>query len=316
MVSLAALSAHALGTTAGTQIQNTAQVSYSIGGAAITTSSNTSIVTVAEILDANVTTLNATQLVSAGSAAQEIAFRLTNTGNGTETFTLLRESNVTGDDFDPIPGVTSIYFDTDGSGDFSGADIAYVPGSNDPVLAPDTSVVVLLVHDIPASVLDSQRGRVQITASAATGSGAPGTVFNNAGPGNVVDAVVGSSGASSTAAGEYVVASVQLTAIKSQSIADQFGGTRPIPGARINYQIQVNVVGAGTATGVNFSDVIPTHTTYVPGSLRLNSAALTDTPDADSGQFLTTPAPQVRLTLGDLTSVSGPQVIEFAVTIN
>lgn len=314
VASLGTLGAHALGTTAGTQIQNTAQISYSIGGTAITTSSNTSTVVVAEILDVNVTTLSPTQLAGAGSTAQELAFRLTNTGNGSETFSLLRNSNVAGDDFDPLASGASIYFDTDNSGDFSPADVAYVPGSNDPMLAPDASVVLLLVHDIPASVLDSQRGRVQIAAAALTGTGTPGTTFVNAGPG--VDAVVGTSGASGTATGEYQVASVQLTAVKSQSIADQFGGTRPVPGARINYQIQVNVVGGGTAAAVAFSDVIPTHTTYVPGSLRLNAAALTDAADADAGQFLTAPTPQVRLTLGDLTSASGPQVIEFAVTIN
>ena len=50
--------------------------------------------------------------------------------------------------------------------------------------------------------------------------------------------------------------------------------------------------------------------------LRLNGAALTDGADVDAGDFSTTPAARVRVTLGNLTQASGSQTIEFAVTIN
>lgn len=315
LLGLASMHAYGVGTVAGTNIQNTAQVSYSVGGSALTTSSNTTSVTVAEMLDVNVTTLSAAVSVTPGSTQRALALRVTNTGNGTESFTLLRNSNVAGDDFDPTPSATSIYFDTDGSGDFSAADIAYAPGSNDPDLAPDASVVVLLVHDIPAGVTDGQRGRAELTAQAITGTGSPGTSFAGAGTGGV-DAVVGTSGGDGAAQGEYLVASVQLNAVKSQTILDQFGGARPIPGARITYQIDVSISGGGTANAVVFTDAIPANTTYVAGSLRLNSVALTDSADADAGQLTTTPTNQVRIALGDLTAAAGTQVLEFAVTIN
>lgn len=316
LLGLASTHAYGIGTVAGTSIQNTAQVSYSVGGSALTASSNTSSVTVAEILDVNVTTLSSGAIsVTPGSTQQEIVLRVTNTGNGPELFTLLRNSNVAGDQFDPTPSSTSIYFDTDGSGDLSASDVAYAQGSNDPSLAPDASVVVLLVHDIPAGVTDGDRGRAELTAQANTGTGAPGTVFANQGTGGV-DAVAGLSGGDGVAQGEYLVASVQLNAVKSQTVLDQFGGSRPIPGARITYQINVSITGTGTANAVVFTDAIPTNTTYVAGSLRLNSAALTDTADADAGQFTTTPTNQVRAALGDLTAASGTQVLEFAVTIN
>lgn len=315
LLGLASTHVYGAGTLAGTNIQNTAQVSYSVSGSAVTATSNTSSVTVAEILDVNVTTLSATVSVTPGSTQQEIALRVTNTGNGTESFTLLRNSAVAGDQFDPTPSSPSIYFDTDASGDFSAADVAYVPGSNDSNLAPDAFAVVLLVHDIPASVVDGDRGWVQLTAQAKTGTGAPGTVFAGAGTGGV-DAVAGSTGADGVAQGEYHVASVQLNAVKSQTVLDQFGGSRPIPGARITYQINVSISGGGTATAVVLTDAIPANTTYVASSLRLNSAALSDTADADAGQFITAPTSQVRIALGDLTAASGTQVLEFAVTIN
>jgi uncharacterized repeat protein (TIGR01451 family) len=311
----AAFDAHAAGTAAGTSIQNTAQVSYEVGGSTVTASSNTSTVTVAEILDVVVTIANATVASSAGATQQELVFTITNTGNGSETFELIPLSaGVTGDDFDPeLATPTSIFFDTDNSGDLSAPDTAYIAGTNDPTLAADASVRVLVVNTIPAAATDGARGRSQLTARSRTGFGDPGTNFQVGG----VDAVVGTTRAEATLSGEYQVQGFQLVAVKSQTIADQFGGSRPIPGARINYQIVVTPSGTGTALAAMFSDAIPANTTYVAGSLELNNGALSDSGGADdAGEYTTAPTPQVRINLGDLTSASGPQTVEFAVTIN
>ncbi len=75
-------------------------------------------------------------------------------------------------------------------------------------------------------------------------------------------------------------------------------------------------MGTGTALGSVFSDDIPANTTYVAGSLVLNSTSLSDNADGDAGEITATPAPQVRINLGDLTQATGPQTIGFAVTIN
>jgi uncharacterized repeat protein (TIGR01451 family) len=174
---------------------------------------------------------------------------------------------------------------------------------------------VLLVNGIPGGVASGNRGRSELRAHAASGSGTPGTAFPGRGDGGV-DAVAGSTGGAATLFGEYVVAGLQLTAVKSQTIVDTFGGARPLPGARINYQVVVTTAGTGTATGAAFNDLIPANTTFVAGSLQLNGTSLSDGADADAGEFATTPAPQVRVNLGDLTSASGPQTISFAVTIN
>ncbi|HEY7642507.1 MAG TPA: hypothetical protein VH814_22430 [Steroidobacteraceae bacterium] len=312
----APLASQAAGTAAGTNIQNTAQVSYTVGSSTVTTSSNTSSVTVAEILDAVLTIAAPTVTVAPGATGEELVFTLTNTGNGTETFNLTALSaGVVGDDFDPTLATPAIYFDTDNSGDFSGGDVAFNPGVNNPVLAANASVRLIVVNNIPAGVLNGNRGRSQLTAAAATGTGAPGTPFVGAGDGGV-DAVAGTTGGDAQLFGEYLVADVQLTAVKSQTVVDQFGGARPLPGARINYQVVVTASGSGNANAAAFSDLVPTNTTYVAGSLRLNGAALSDGADADAGTFVSAPAPQVRVTLGNLTGGSGPQTIEFAVTIN
>jgi len=320
VAALAALSAplfaHAAGTPAGTNIQNTAQVSYTVGSSTVTASSNTSTVRVAEMLDAVLTLASSTVQVSPGATAEELVFTLTNTGNGSETFNLTALSaGVVGDDFDPTLAVPAVYFDSDSSGDFSGPDVAYTAGANDPVLAADASVRLLVINNIPNTALNGNRGRSQLTAAAASGTGAPGTSFGFVGDGGV-EAVAGTTGGDAVLFGEYLVADVQLSAVKTQSIVDQFGGQRPLPGARINYQIVVTHSGSGTATASGFGDLIPANTTYVTGSLQLNGAALSDTADGDAGTFVSAPAPEVRVTLGDLSGASGPQTIHFAVTIN
>jgi uncharacterized repeat protein (TIGR01451 family) len=313
----APLASHAAGTAAGTSIQNTAQVSYTVGGSTVTADSNTSSVTVAEILDAVLTIATPTVTVSPGATAEELVFTLTNTGNGNERFNLTALSaGVVGDDYDPTLAIPAIYFDTDTSGDFSAGDVAYSAGVNDPLLAADASVRLIVVNSIPNTAVNGNRGRSQLTAAAATGTGAPGTPFLGGGDGGIIDAVAGTTGGDAVLFGEYLVADVQLTAVKSQTIVDQFGGARPLPGARINYQIVVTPSGSGSATGVAFGDRIPANTTFVAGSLQLNGATLSDTADGDAGTFVSAPAPEVRVTLGNLTSASGPQTVTFAVTIN
>jgi uncharacterized repeat protein (TIGR01451 family) len=308
--------AQAVGVAAGTSIDNTAQVTYTVGTTSTTATSNTVSVTVAEILDVVVTRQSAANIsVTAGATQQEIVFRVTNTGNGPETFRLVMNSVIGGDDFDPAPATPSIYFDTDASGDLSPGDTPYSVGANDPVLNADAFVTVLVVNDIPAVLADGTFGISELTADARTGTGAPGTTY--AGQGfNGTDAVVGTTGALSVANGHYLVAGLAVTAVKSQSVVDQFGGARPVPGARINYTIVVNATGSGSAANSVFTDNIPANTTYVPGTLRLNSAVLSDAADADAGDFVAAPAARVLVQLGNITQASGSQTIQFAVTIN
>jgi uncharacterized repeat protein (TIGR01451 family) len=305
----------AVGTPVGTVIENTATVTFDLAGSQLTLDSNTTTVTVVEMIDVDATVQSAQVLVAANDTNQAILFRVTNTGNGTETFQLAIDSALGGDDFDPVPAVPPIYFDTDGSGDFNAGDIAYTPGTNDPVLAADAAVDVFLVNDIPGGLANGASALSQLTATSLTGTGAPGTVFAGQGDGGV-DAVIGTSGGEDLDTGEYLVSDVQVNVIKAQVVADPFGGTQPIPGATITYTITVEVLGTGTATASVVRDLIPTFTTYVPASITLNAVSLTDAIDADAGEFDTSGAPTVVVRLGDLTAVAGIQTVVFQVTID
>lgn len=309
------LPAFGAGTQAGTDITNTAEVAYQVGATSVTETSNLVTITVAEIVDVDVTLQSPQTPVTAGSSGQDLLFTVTNTGNGTETFTLAIDSALAGDNFDPVPTLpNSIYFDTDGSGDLSAADTPYTPGSNDPNLAPDASVDIIIVNDIPGAVSNGDLGQSALIATSATGTGPAGTVFAGAGDGGV-DAVSGTSEGDDQAAGEYIIQSITVTAVKSATVSDPFGGTEPVPGAEITYQVDVTANGSGTATAAAFSDAIPANTTYVPGSIELNGAPLTDVADADAGAFDGVGL-SVSVALGDLTAASGTQVVVFRVVID
>jgi uncharacterized repeat protein (TIGR01451 family) len=305
---------HAIGTAAGTNITNTATVNYSLGGTPATLTSNTTTVAVAELVNVTIALQSPAISLPAGATNGALLFLVTNTGNGGEVFTLAGDSVLVGDDFDPTPAAPFIYFDSDASGDLSPGDTPYVAGSNDPLIAADGSVAVLLVNDIPAGLPDGDLGRSELTATSTTGTGAPGTILAGQGTSGV-DAVIGTSGGQAAVFGQYLVGDILLSAVKSQVVLDPFGGSQPIPGAAITYQVIVTATGTGTAVGSAFTDPIPANTTYVAGSMRLNGAPLTDVADADAGSFVLGPA-RVAVSLGDLTSAAGPQTIDFRVTIN
>ena len=240
---------------------------------------------------------------------------MTNTGNGDETFSLSIDSAIGGDDFDPVPAVPSIYFDTNADGIFNAGDQAYIPGSNDPLLSPDASVNVFLVNDIPGTVINGQIGRSQLTATSTTGIGPAGTVYAGQGDGGV-DAVIGTTGGEASAIGEYLVSDVLISIVKAQLVSDPNGGSQPIPGATITYTITVEVTSAGVATASALRDAIPTFTTFVPASITLNGGALSDAIDADAGELDLSGPATVVVRLGDLTQADGVQTVVFQVTID
>lgn len=314
-MALSASAALAAGTPVGTVIQNTATVDFDLAGTPVTLQSNTTTITVVERIDVSVALQSPQQLVAPNDSNQALLFTVTNLGNGSESFALAIDSVLAGDDFDPTPSATPIYFDTDGSGDFSVGDTAYTAGSNDPVLAADASIDILILNDIPGTVVNGDIGRSQLTATSLTGTGPAGTGFAGQGDGGV-DAVIGTTTGTAADTGEYLVSDVSVSVVKAQSISDPFGGSQAVPGATITYTVTVQVTNAGTATASVVRDPIPTFTTFVPGSLTLNAAALSDATDADAGEFDTVGAPTVVVRLGDLTQADGIQTVIFQVTID
>ena len=305
----------AAGTPVGTIIENTATVEFDLAGTPVTLQSNTTTITVVERIDVVVALQSPQQLVAPNDTNRALLFTVTNTGNGTETFSLAIDSVLAGDDFDPTPSATPIYFDSDGSGDFNVGDQPYVPGTNDPVLVADASVDVLILNDIPAAAANGNVGFSQLTATSLTGTGPAGTEFAGQGDGGV-DAIAGTTTGEGQDTGEYLVSDVAISVVKAQAVSDPFGGSEALPGATITYTITVEVSNSGTATASVINDLIPGFTTFVPGSITLNAAAISDATDGDAGEYDTSGAPMVVVRLGDLTQADGIQTVVFQVAID
>lgn len=307
--------AFAVGTAVGTVIENTANITYDLAGTPLAVQSNTTSIVVAERINVTTTLQSPQTLVAPNDANRALLFTVTNTGNGDEAFLLAIDSAIGGDDFDPTPSVPAIYFDSNSDGIFNAGDQAYSAGVNDPLLAPDASVSVFLVNDIPGTVANGEIGRSQLTASSTTGTGPAGTVFAGQGDGGV-DAVIGTTTGTAPATGEYLVSDVLISVVKAQQVDDPNGGNQPIPGATLTYTITVEVTSAGVATASALRDAIPTFTTFVPASITLNGGAISDAIDADVGELDTSGPATVVVRLGDLTQADGIQTIVFQVTID
>ena len=305
--------AYAAGTTAGTKIENIAKASYDDGsGGTIEVESNKAIFNVDELLDVTVASADPGNVAtSPGETAQVLKYTLTNTGNGKEPFKLSANTAKGGDDFDTV--LEQIVLDTNGNGVYdAGVDTVYVSGTNDPDLDPDQSTTIFILSTIPAGATDTQKALVELSAVAATGSGAPGTSFAGQGVGGS-DAVVGATGADAEADGTFIIQAAALALVKSATILDQFGGTQSVPGATITYTLVATISGTGTLNNVKITDAIPAQTTYVAESITLESAGLTDdTADADAGSFNGT---QISATLGNLPG-GQTRTVTFKVKIN
>lgn len=315
---LLAAAAHAAGTPAGTLIGNTAVLNYSLGGAPGTASASAPTIVVAKLLDVVVTWQDVAPVTAATpDANRPLTFVVTNTGNGTEPYRLSRGDNVAGDQFDPQPAAAgSLWLESGAEPGFQAtgpnADVPYVPGANDPVLAADASRIVYLLSDIPAGAPAAGLGRSTLTATATTpnaGVALPGTVLATNG---AVQTIAGRAAAGS-ATGSYLLSGVSVGVAKSVvTVLDPAGGTRVMTGSVLTYRIVLTVTGIGVADALSVSDPLPAGLTYVAGSLAVNGAPRTDAADGDGASFA------ANTVSADFGSVTAPaqRAIEFRATVN
>ncbi|HEY9036406.1 MAG TPA: DUF11 domain-containing protein [Pseudomonadales bacterium] len=307
--------AWAVGTAAGVDINNQASISYQVGATTINGTSNTTTTRVQELLEMTLTWQDASDVaVAPNDTDQVLTFLLTNTGNGSDTYTLTADSLLGTGDFDPT--LVNIYLDSNNNGIYdAGVDTLYVAGSNDPALAADGQLAIFVLNDIPSPLNDGDLGNSQLTATSNTGSGAPGTPIAGGGDAGT-DAIVGTSGGTQSDIGTYVVSNVIVSIVKSATISDPFGGNDAVPGATITYRLVVTVTGTGTANNVVVGDPIPANTTYSTGTITLDTIAKTDILDADEADFNVTAANAVTVNLGNVAAGAAAQTIEFDVTID
>ncbi len=266
--------ATSIGTPAGTPIVNTAGLRYDADGTAQSTSSNTVTIIVAERLDvALVRDGRGAVVVTAQPVA--IPFTLTNLDNGAESFVLAASVS---------PGMATLralVIDTDGDGLYDPAkDVAPVDGKT-PLLAPGQSLKLLAIL-VAAPEGGTANAVLTVTARSTTGSGATGNVYPSAGDGGG-DAVVGPTGALATVSVPLGTALAGPVLLKSQSVRAADGSQTAVRDAVITYTLEARFTDA--VSGARIADPIPVGTVFVPGSLTLDGAPLSDGADDDAGRF-------------------------------
>ena len=272
--------ANAAGVLAGTLIENTATASFNSGAATNSISSNTVTVRVDELLDVAVAGLTSAP-VATGATSALLEYEVTNTGNGSEAFSITADPATAGNDFDAV--VQTIAYDSNGNGTYdAGVDTIIANGGAIPALAADGTLKIFVLASLPGTATDGQSSQVKLTAAALTGTGTPGTAFAGQGASGG-DAVVGASGATDSALDAMIASLANVSLVKSAIVADPFGGSQPVPGAVITYTLVASVTGTGEAAGLTISDVIPAGTSYEANSLKLDTSALTDATDSDPG---------------------------------
>ncbi len=284
---LMAPQATAIGTPAGTLIENQAYSDYNDanGNALPRVYSNTVTTEVTQVAAVRTTPETATKLGTAGTDVYYAA-NICNDGNGPDTFDLTAVNDQ--------GWTTTIYKDDNQDGIWDPLTETTEITSTD-LVDPDQCESIIVVASVP---IDAQPDDFSDTTLTATSQFDP----------NVSD--------TSTFTTTALAAALEIVKTASP--------TTPEDGDIVTYAINGKNLGTETALNVFLIDQIPTNTTYVAGSMRFGpigvtyetAAALTDTSDGDPGYFNNALSPkQIELTRGDVAPGEGG-VLFFQVRVD
>lgn len=283
-LTVATSSAWAAGTAAGTPVDNTASISYSVGTTSQTpiassptgnstpgTAGTPTNFVVDKKIDLSVTSGSGTTVFpnsTGASGVNEVSYTLTNEGNSTEYFNL-NATQVAGDNFDATVCTIS------------------APATVPVQIVADANTTVTVRCNIPdaTTVSNGDTSDIDMRATAVTDSGGVTVHTESAGDtvgvdvvladdtGSATDAAIsgGNRNASHSAVNTYTVSSSALSVQKTSAVtkmsingADDLTNPMRIPGSTIEYTIQVsNGAGTATATSVQISDTLPATLTYI-----------------------------------------------------
>lgn len=278
---------HAQSTPAGTSIANTAVLTQTVDGRRVSTQSNTVALIVETLIDVAVAAQADAVRIDRNAAMTVVAFDVVNTGNAAERFTLA----AAGDDGAPLTVHAGQAADA-GQPALDHLDLQ--PGERRTVYAA-----------VPSSMAI---GRVVLTATAATGRGAPGTAFPGAGA-NGTTAVLGQSGGTAHAATALLRIGDAPTLTKSYAVTAPDGSPRAMPGSVITYRL--DAVSPDAVRGAEIADAVPEGTSFVAGSITLDDRPQSDAADGDAASFDGT---SVRVALGDVPAAT-IRTVRFQVRI-
>jgi len=267
---LATLEVSALGTVAGTQVDNSASLSFSVAGVAQTAvNSNTDTFVVDKKIDFVLTNNDGDQVVVVpGDMGKITTWSITNEGNLAQNFSFTAAQLTAGE---------SIYADVDNQ-DSEALALEYSTdggGTWNPLtsieVAIDATVNIQIKTDIASTRVDGDVMNIKLEAVAVTSTGTPETATAGADTANSVDVVLaeaaGATGdvkenGSFVAWGGYIVNAPNLSLLKSSCVLEDIvngvsANAKRIPGATVLYILDIHNSGTTTdATNVTISDTL------------------------------------------------------------
>jgi uncharacterized repeat protein (TIGR01451 family) len=232
---------------AGTTIGNQAAATYTDASAIQRTATSNTVITIVQQVAAFTLTSNQT-LTSAPGAPVNFPHTITNTGNGTDSFTL--SAAATGGTIALVNPLYYIDANCNGVADNAVA-ITSVTG-----VAPGGTACFIAVATTPLGAVSGQSGTLTIVAHS---NFTPASTNTNTDTVNVTNQAV-----------------VNVT--KAISVASGPTGTN------VTYTLTYTNTGNSAATNVTLADFLPAGMTYV-GNAKLNGTTVTDVADADPYDF-------------------------------
>ena len=254
------------------------------------------VFTVDRLIDLTVVSVE-DETVAPGAIDETILFAVANDGNDTHGF-LLDILEVTADSTTtssvPTTGETITYYIDDGDGDFEpdgtgdgAAAIDYDP-ANPPELDPDQVLWVIVTRDIDATAVDGDNVDISLVSTASDAAGTPlvndttndtdldapaENVFGDD-SGDAAQSDIALDGRHSDT-GQYLIASADIEAEKSVALHSVDGSTCAtlpggtvvpghfIPGACVEYVIEVTNDGSEDATTITIDDELDANLTFM-----------------------------------------------------
>lgn len=328
-----ATAAHAAGTDAGTTVSNTFTLNYDVGGVSQPPIDNSGIpttFTVDRLIDLTITTLDPAVNVAPNSTDNPVRYRLTNLGNDNQAYDL--SVATTGSVYTPTNVTISYYIDLDNDGVLDAGETlqAYSSGSPTVDIAPDQNVVVIVESDVPSGTPDGQTATLTLTgdtlyptatintcSTCTAGTAVVGDADGNS-LNSEAESVLGDGAGATDSAnqGDYsaqatlTVLAPTLAATKTVVVFDTdpaseaactglsapvAGNQYSVPGACVQYVIDVSNSGTGSATNLDIQDQLPAEVRFLQASLTTNTGIgfADDTGIAGAGPTLTAPGSAV-----------------------
>ena len=343
MIPMVPSNSFALGTLSNTHIANTATAKYTVGTQNLTSTSTATDLVVDRKVIFTVSEVGGTySTATAGMTNAALTFTVKNDSNAPLDFLLNFSHRTGGADPPPLNGTDTFdatgikfFLDSNGNGVFDPSvdttQVTFLDG-----IAPDAIVTVFVVGDIPSSQVDGaiSSGTLQATAAEGSVAGTQGATLTATTGGNTTGMDTVFADLAGLASGDiardgkhsaldgYKVVMPTVAVMKAFSVIDDpvNGTSMPlaIPGATVEYCINVQNNGSVSATSITVEDIIEAGTTFKSGSIvtgatATNGVCTGGTAQADGTLF--SGGNKVTITISSL-GAGASTAFRFRVTIN